>query len=143
MDEKHDNMSAQEFMERLRDEGIRVLGIKNPGQPTSWYQEPEETGAKPGPGQSGDNWVHKMSCGHEYDSSIPIPVGYLVKCSQHGEVRITLGYSDRDIKLMTINSEMSDEEIVNGIINILGYRRMPGIVHGLAEHFFLKHGYQL
>jgi len=49
------------------------------------------SGARPGPGQSEDNYVQRMSCGHEHDSPVELPAGSLVQCSMHGQVFIEEG----------------------------------------------------
>jgi hypothetical protein len=40
------------------------------------------------PGQTEDNYVHKLSCGHEHDDCEQLAQGWLVRCSMHGLVRV-------------------------------------------------------
>ncbi len=47
--------------------------------------------AEPGPGQSDDNYVYAMECGHEWDSPFRRTEGVFVICSVHGSVRLIDG----------------------------------------------------
>lgn len=42
-------------------------------------------------GQSADNHVYVMECGHEYDSSFRRSEGVIVTCSMHGPTRLVSG----------------------------------------------------
>jgi hypothetical protein len=43
-----------------------------------------ENGARPGPGQKENNFVNKLTCGHEVDAEEELPHGKIVHCSVHG-----------------------------------------------------------
>lgn len=48
----------------------------------------EEENPMLAPGQAEDNYVHKLSCGHEHDDCEQLPPGFLVRCSMHGIERV-------------------------------------------------------
>ena len=40
-------------------------------------------GAQPAPGQSNDNYVYRLTCGHDWDSPYPRATGSTVRCEAH------------------------------------------------------------
>jgi hypothetical protein len=68
----------------LRGSMLKRLSFEPITKSDAWITE-LENGARTGPGQAEENWVNKLTCGHEVDTEEELPDGKKVHCSVHGE----------------------------------------------------------